>query len=129
VPVTEAHIQRAESNESFFQSFNLSSTSYLDWAVTSLFYSALHYIDAGLHEHRPRSHPSGIHPQSHEEHTPAVRSNFPSIYRSYRELKERSEDARYYLKAFTPEEVHGLEQRDFRAVRQFIRNRLKLPQR
>ena len=124
---TSDHVGRAENNETFYQSFPLDSTPYLDWAITALFYSSVHYVDAGLHEHRTRRDPSGIHPESHEERTSAVQRNFPRIYRQFRYLKDRSEDARYRLMSFTPQEVRELEQREFRGIRQLMRTRLRLP--
>lgn len=126
MPNSVDHIQRAQNNEEFYRSFDLDTTPYIDWAVTSLFYAALHYVDAGLHEHRTRANPQGIHPEVHEDRTPAVQHNFPRLYRNYRELKSGSEDARYNLKPFSSDDVLNLERQEYMAIRQSMRNRLGL---
>src|SRR5208337_3068619 len=42
----EEHIKQAQHNESF--SLSIKETPYLDWVVTGIFYSALHYIEGYL---------------------------------------------------------------------------------
>lgn len=126
MPQSKFHLDQARKNEEFFRQFDLATSRYFDWAVTALFYSALHYLDACLHEHRPRQQLAGYHPETHEQRTPLIGRNFPRVYRSYRELKDRSEDARYLLKPFTPEDVRSLEQRDFTSIKSFARSRLNV---
>ena len=126
LPSRDAHIERADRNATFAQSFELETTPYLDWVVTGFFYSALHYIDACLHEHRTKRSPNGYNPTSHEDRTPLINKLFPSVYPPYRELKDASEDARYELKPFTAAEVRELQEQDWQAVRSFARSRLNL---
>ena len=60
------------------------------WAVTCLFYAALHYVNAHLGE-RPL-------PDNHSDRDNYVRANMHLIHDEYRWLKTRSEDARYRVK-------------------------------
>ena len=48
MPDRDSHLQQAQKNERFHQQFDLDTTEFHDWVITSLFYSALHYIDAYL---------------------------------------------------------------------------------
>ena len=118
MPDAQNHVERAERNEAFYNSFALETTRYRDWAVTALFYSALHYVDARLDAF-------GIHPEDHGKRGRAVQEKFPlNLYRSYRELQGKSEDARYALIEFDSNSIRDLETRDFAAIREFVRNRL-----
>ena len=40
----QAHLRQAQHNEQFLTTFDPAITPYLDWAVTVIFYAALHYI-------------------------------------------------------------------------------------
>lgn len=99
MPSRDEHYSKAEHNERFANSFALDSTPYLDWVVTGLFYSAIHYIDAYL------AHFHSIHPDSHEDRDDKVRRYLRRINKDYRELKDDSKDARYNMRSFTPDEI------------------------
>ena len=45
MPARDNHLHQAQHNEAFVASFNLDSTAYLDWAVTGIFYAALHFYN------------------------------------------------------------------------------------
>ena len=117
MPSERDHVRRAEQNLAFYNTFALETTPYRDWAVTALFYSALHYVDARLDAF-------GIHPEDHGTRGREVRQKLPNLYRSYRELHDKSEDARYRLLDFDSDSIRDLETRDFAAIREFVRNRL-----
>ena len=106
MPLDPSFLQRAKHNERFLETFNLESTQYLDWAVTVAFYVAVRYIDAYFYPDRP---------VTHEERNQWITgdSRTRPIYADYRELSDRSRDARYQLHSFTPN-----------AVRVLIENRL-----
>lgn len=42
------HINKAQHNNNFLNTFIMERTKYLDWAVVGIFYTALHYVDAYL---------------------------------------------------------------------------------
>lgn len=111
------HISKAHHNENFFSSFDLDSTSYLDWAVNGLFYSALHYLDSYFAYHVK-------HPVTHRGRTNLIHADI-NLGRNfyvdlYRPLQEASEEARYHIRTFTPEEIRN----DFVPLLEDIKNHL-----
>jgi len=81
------HRQQAQENIALSDSLHQSGQN-LDWAVVVLFYAALHYIDAYL---LPRD------PTDHDERNGYIRdcAFLKEIWKHYRVLAERSQDARY----------------------------------
>jgi hypothetical protein len=95
VPNLNDHIERAEANESFARSLDQSQPFYVDWAITILFYAALHYIDAYLAV-------KSFHPANHPVRDNAIDNNgsLKPIFNDYRRLKDVSEAARYGIAQF-----------------------------
>ena len=90
MPDVAVHSRQAKHNEAFLTEFNLAQTTYSDWAVTVMFYTALHLIEAYLAT-------QGLHPTDHwvrENYLTRITALKP-IYRPYRELRHYSEKARY----------------------------------
>ena len=86
------HLAKARQNELFASSMDLSSGAHIDWALTILFYAALHYVQAYFaargkthRMHRTRDSAVGRDP------------NISAIYHDYRELQHFSRQARYEL--------------------------------
>lgn len=125
MPNERKHVGRAENNEQFYEQFNLASTPYLDWAITALFYAALHYVDATL----ARYPAGGLHPQSHgaREQILARDSLLRHLFSDYQELRNRSQDARYGIVDFPPAFVAMLRATEFESVRNSVRTHLGLP--
>ena len=105
MPAKDDHLNQAHHNFQFYQSVN--SSQYPDWAITALFYTALHYIDAYL-----ATLPLAVHPSNHGmrdncmSRLPALRA----IYNEYSFLKSHCHTARYYPPApFNQATVTGLE--------------------
>ena len=96
------HIDQAQHNEQFFSSFDISTTLFLDWVVSGVFYSALHYLDSYFAK-------KGKHPLNHAARNDLIFANKPDLgkpfYYLYRPLKDDSEEGRYNMRAFTPEEI------------------------
>jgi hypothetical protein len=114
LPDRNQHLTRAKENEEFARTLDLSQTLQVDWAVTMLFYSALHYVDAflaGKHKH----------PRDHEARDSEVENNgsLTDIYRDYRTLKDKSEAARYDISNLHREQFPPIEQR-FRNIKTHI---------
>jgi len=116
MPDLRRHIFQAEKNERFFDQFDLDTTPFLDWAVTGLFYSALHYVDAFLAK-------QNVHPQTHEQRDwiLARTRNISAIYAEYQELKDRSIDARYKVIKFRPQIVKDLKKNQFDKIKAHLR--------
>jgi hypothetical protein len=73
----------------------------LDWVVVAYFYAALHLVDALLFE---KEH---LNPDNHEIRRDYVKQKWylRGISYEYRNLKDRSEDARYRLLTFTRSKI------------------------
>jgi uncharacterized protein (UPF0332 family) len=123
VPTTSEHRARAEQNLRFAQSFDLDTTPYLDWVVVAYFYAALHLVDALLFE---KEH---LNPDNHEIRRAYVRekSYLRGISIEYRNLKDRSEDARYRLLTLTRSKIEREVIPAYRAIEQHIIPQLTPP--
>jgi type IV secretory pathway VirB3-like protein len=104
VPTKEEHKAKAVHNETFVATLK---DPYWDWAVTGMFYAAVHYVMAYLAT-------QGIHPVLHHVRNSHIHRDpkLNSIYIDYRELQNNSEDARYMERvpatAFTQQDVTRL---------------------
>lgn len=129
MPPRQPHVDRAAQNEGFFLSLPLATTPYLDWAVVSLYYAALHWLEAFLADynapigtHQPNPNGGGHHPRRRGERTRAIShvAALSPIFASYQELHDRAEDARYNLLPFTDTHVQTLYQTEYLTVRNHI---------
>lgn len=84
------HLAQAQANEGFYEELGADSASSPDWAMTALFYSALHYAQAGFVYLLQNSAPS-----THKERRGAIRTRFRSIADDYETLYNASRSARY----------------------------------
>ena len=117
MPSKDAHLWQAGHNEKFCS--EILATDFLDWAVTAIFYSGLHYVDGYLAS-------KNIDPTTHDVRTPLVarESNLKRIFPQYRRLKDQSEAARYRVKHFTQAEVKGLKENEFEVIKSQISKHL-----
>ena len=96
------HLRQARANlahaERLLQTFPDDPTS-VQWAVSAAFYCALHCIEAHLADR-------AIHCNTHFERQRTIRQPRAGIPREvrthYDQLKEWSEQARYFLRQFSP---------------------------
>jgi len=124
MPTRQEHVAKAVHNESFVQTLSLTTTPFLDWAVTGMFYAAAHYVDACLAT-------KDIHPRGHRavsaqpgQQSNAGRSDYvywhlKRIYHAYRYLEDQSRDARYEPKRFAPQDIQACSH-SLTAVRQHL---------
>ncbi len=92
MPRKEQHLSKANDNEGFASSLDLLKSINVDWALTALFYAALHYVEAYF---ATRS----IHSVDHRARDSAIQRdpNLRKIFNDYSELKNYSINARYYM--------------------------------
>lgn len=116
MPSKQEHLNQADKNERFYGLCDLDNSEFLDWAVTALFYSVLHYVDAFLAEQL------NYHPLDHQHRTPSVAKldQLNPIHREYMRLKDESEKARYKIKHFTPSSVRQLERDRFQTAKNHL---------
>lgn len=114
----DAHLKQAAHNESLYS--QLVDTQFLDWAVTAIFYSGLHYVDGYLAT--KSLGPKHAHPPTHDVRTPLVarESNLKHIYSNYRRLKDESEAARYRVKYFIKGDVEAIKENGFETIKSYL---------
>jgi len=96
------HMDKADDNSHFSLKVDSQLGGYNDWQVTSLFYSALHLVQAYF------SAQGGVYPTRHGGRRKAIRAdkNLRTIRREYHDLKTMSETARYYCLPINADDVY-----------------------
>ena len=115
-----AHLQQAEHDEAFLSTLDLSTPVYLDWAVTVIFYAALHYIRAVAARHFFTSVSSYGDMDRLFERVAALKAH-SALYHDYRQLKDDSRAARYDMRRFSADEVTDLRDGELRRIRTVAR--------
>ena len=106
MPNKAEHVAQAQHNLSFFRSLDLTSTSFLDWAVTATFYQAVHWIEAYFAVH-------GVHSDTHRRRMQSIAKfsgDLLSVGTDLAMLKADSENARYWCYKFSAQEALGDQQ-------------------
>lgn len=126
MPTRQEHVAKAVHNESFVQTLSLTTTPFLDWAVTGMFYAAVHYVDAylatkNIHPKRHRAVPTQPGQQSNAGpgRSDYVYWHLKRIYQDYRYLDDQSREARYEPKRFAPQDIQACSD-SLTAVRQHL---------
>lgn len=115
----DQHLKKAQHNERFLGEFDLTSTQFLDWVITAIFYSALHYIRA-LAAKNGYTNISSYGEMDHLFSRLSVFRRRSDIFYGYRQLKDDSRAARYDMRAFTPDEVGSLLKDEFDRIKSFV---------
>jgi hypothetical protein len=118
------HIQEASDNYARYQMMSEQDRD-LGWAVTLLFYSALHLVQAHAERHCTRT-PSNPFPVDHQSRDPYVANNLPEVAHEYTRLYNASMDGRYRLKKFTMEDVQRYHDQAYVVLRDKMYARLKI---
>lgn len=115
MPQPTEHIAQAEKNERLYEV--LIGTEFNDWAVTGLFYAALHYVDAYFVQQTSAS------PSNHRSRNHLVDStrNLAQIKQDYAELYRLSLDVRYDLAVMSDVAVEEFRLKHFIPIRTHIR--------
>ena len=121
MPDFESHLRQAERNERVASHL----ATFPDWQTVALFYAALHYVDAYLAQ---RFGAQG-HPTSHQARLRFLARDpaLTGVYQQYRELLDRSQDARYNALDVPEASAQELMREQFALVRSRIRTLLNLP--
>ena len=100
MPAKDAHIAQAEHDRSFWGSFELSSTPFLDWVITGIFYEGVHWVESFLETR-------GEHSDNHRQRLVAMRRNAEvrPITADLEILKQESENARYRCYQYTASDI------------------------
>jgi hypothetical protein len=89
----QEHVAKADNNAAFALGLDLKSQVNVDWALTALFYSGLHYVEAYFAK-------IGALPHTHETHGKRTKlivfdSKLKTVSNEYFELQNFSRQARY----------------------------------
>jgi len=95
------HLAVAATNER--ASLVLAAAGYGGWSITTMFYAALHLVEAFLSD-------QGIHSTTHARRELTIRTDnrLQLLYNLYRQPKRDSLEARYECKAFSAADVQRL---------------------
>ena len=112
MPSRDEHITQARHNAAFYAAID--RVGFPDWAVTVLFYTALHYVDALLAEK------GNIDPTKHTLRSDVVSrlAELKPVYGDYEFLKNASYNSRYKPPTrFSAAYIQNLETRHLAHVR------------
>jgi len=113
------HLEQAGHNEAFLASLDLPSTPYLDWAITIIFYAALHYLRALFARHQITNIARYGDMDKVFDRLALLKRN-PGVYNDYRQLKDDSRDARYNMWLPTLVDVVDFRDGELRRIREFV---------
>jgi len=118
------HLSQANHNERLFQQLGSGSLGAYDWAITVMFYSLLHFVDAWLLQHHniiPKGHTKKRGVLGRNDY---VKQHLPQIYGAYKRLYDASIRARYegaYLTPGSLGDYQNLKTNQFDRAREFFR--------
>ena len=118
---TQEHKSKAAHNGEFLESHRLSEGEFVDWAVTVLFYCALHWLRALLAQ-------EGYQVKDYRDEEDAMTGTAVftrQVLRWYFHLKGASRDARYNMRRFSKEDFWILHQDCFVPFKSFITSKLR----
>jgi len=119
------HISKAKRNERFYRKYDLDNSTFNEWAIVTLFYSSLHYVDAVLSQ--DSSLPSDLRdPPNHEKRRDAVLkcAALLPIVNKYLQLSERSRQARYDRTSFKEGILNDIKTNLFEPIQNHVRKHL-----
>lgn len=101
MPSKDEHVIWAKHNRDFWMSFELTTTPFVDWVVTGVFYEAVHWVEAFLAVKRQHSDTHGQRSWAMCRFT----SELSPIQIDYDTIKLDSENARYRCYKYTSHDV------------------------
>jgi len=119
MPTKVEHLRQAQHNERFLSSFDLATTPFLDWVVTAIFYTALHYLRC-LMSHHNYTNVATYGDMDKAFDRIQLLKRHPAIYDDYRTLKDDSWSARYNMWRPAPAGVVDLRDNEFVRIRAFV---------
>lgn len=119
------HISKAKRNERFYRKHDLDKSTFNEWAVVTLFYSSLHYIDAVLS--LDTDLPDKLRdPGNHRDRRDAMlqcKALLP-IASKYLQLSERGWQARYNQTFFREGILNDTKTNLFEPIQNHVRKHL-----
>jgi hypothetical protein len=112
VPSARKHRQQAADNEDFYRRvLGGASASRSDWAMTLIFYTAVHDVQALIVRKNwlVRDHGQLQLPETHGQRLMALHRYCPQVEADYRTLKTWSEGARYDCQTYSATDLQAAE--------------------
>ena len=122
------YVAQAKHNSAFAADIRKNQGKYLDWAATSLFYAALHYVNAYFVKSGmaiPRRHSSSDPKNPGRTNIVQQDPSLKIIYAPYRHLDDESRDARYELKVVSKADYDKFLLPKLEKIRKFITTELR----
>ena len=99
----DEHAAKADNNAAFARALELKSQINIDWALTALFYSGLHYVDAYLVKQGTLAHLFDTHAK--RQRMIETDRSLKKVKNEYYDLKNLSIRARYFCHATKADKV------------------------
>jgi hypothetical protein len=121
------HRSKALDNEELLHVHKLADGKFAGWAITILFYSALHWMRALAAQEgfQIRSYSGNNSEKLALQQIPLFRQS-PQQFNWYRALKDESQDARYEMRQYSSADFSDLKQRFFDPFKAFIVRNLRI---
>jgi hypothetical protein len=118
-PTPYEHIAQARANEALSLRLELSEP---DWALTIMFYAALHWVSAYLAL-------VGIFATTHQTRSRAIysRTELAAIRNHYFFMQDKSEGARYDCVHFSASDIARIRVQNFQPLRETLQRLLGVP--
>lgn len=125
----QEHESKARHNEKLLDSHKLSEGEFVDWAVTALFYSALHWMRALAaqegYQIKRYQKLKGRLGESEEEVFQVAGVFTAQCYQWYRHLKDESQYARSEMRPFSISDFNDLQRNFFAPFKSFVTSKLR----
>ena len=118
------HLEQAQHNERFLATLDPASTPFRDWAVTIIFYAALHYLRALFARYLHANITRYGEMDTAFSRIDVCRRN-PRIYDDDRQLKDDSRAARYDMWRPAVADIVDYRDNELRRVREFVQANLR----
>jgi hypothetical protein len=121
------HKAKALHNERFLEVPDLTGDEFADWAVTVLFYSALHWMRAlaAQEGYQIRSYKRYKEHPGEDEVFQGTGVFTLQAFDWYRHLRDDSRNARYEMQGFSASEFRSLQQECFMPFKSFVTSKLR----
>lgn len=120
MPTKEQHIKKADRNAQFAIDLTLSSKASIDWALISLFYGAMHYVEAYLDVTYAGSRVQHLKSHITRDSLVGTDTKLKKIFREYQDLKYFGFNARYEMVDFDVKDVQAAAIPEFNKIKAYI---------
>jgi hypothetical protein len=107
------HLAQARRNYRLYLQLRAGG-EFTEWALTVLFYTAVHLVQAYAAQHGPWV------PANHGERAEYIRERLGPVFHDYRDLQDRSEDVRYDLWTISEGELAEWHDRQFAHIAAYL---------